>query len=106
MGLRGSEVVQCIKTLLAPANIALSCGPTRPPLLGAGVGIGGGGQLEEEGGRREEGRTLVPSSPAPAGGALPSFHRSATNLSEEALRRAVTLSFSGSMFLVSQALAL
>lgn len=37
---------------------------------------------------------------------LPSFHRSATNLSEEALRSEVTLSFSGSMFLVSQAAAL
>jgi hypothetical protein len=37
---------------------------------------------------------------------LPSFHRSATNLSEEALRREVTLSFSGSMFFVNQALAL
>ena len=66
-----------------------------PSLLGAGVGIGAAGK-----GWREF------SAPAPANRALPSFHRSAINLSEEALRRDVTLSFSGSMFLVSQALAL
>lgn len=59
VGLRGSEVVQCIKMLLAPANIALSCGPTRPPLLGAGVGIGGGAA---GGGRREEGRGEDPGA--------------------------------------------
>ena len=63
-----------------------------PSLLGAVVGIRG--SWEGAGG------SLVLLR------ALPSFHRSATNLSEEALRREVTLSFSGSMFLVSQALAL
>lgn len=37
---------------------------------------------------------------------LPSFQRSATNFSEDWFSKAVTLSFRGSMFLVSQALAL
>ncbi|KAL0617476.1 hypothetical protein AAY473_014341 [Plecturocebus cupreus] len=93
-GLRGSgttiqEETECFnQTSPTRASAVLSLPPCKGVPPGAGVGVRGLGCS-----------ILQLKAASRAEKPLPSFQRSATNLSEEALSREVTLSFSGSMFL-------